>query len=451
MSTVTKPLLLDETGKAIVAALQSTDIVQQRTQEINQYVQEKLQEVQDSLPPDYNELLERLPQVDESSEQYYLLDINDIDKTLTCENMAADAKATGDALAIVKSDVGSLKDTIVEEYQNLLDSSTFEPNTSNTVISGYMEVEGGATYGFLMYGGYWELRTHDKDKNQLSSLTVTASSYASNQIQTFAENVAFIRVVVLTDNQSTPMCIKKGDVVPPYKPYVGATYSFVASDYAKPYDFSEYGLAYIQNNRLKANVWTNEQQTAVYSCVDARKDCHEMSCKAYWSSDTTNSTVAIIATKRHNKNVTDVLVKSLHPVFTRTGVKVDLLDNNAFTPAYAETYDAPLVSGVEYEFGWKITDAHTIVIKTATGEHAAMMPDHDLTEYIGQYCILEHYAGGGATQEGMPWFTEWKAYDALGSAILFDIYSRPDGVLQTTLNGLPYYQFSTHDGWRVTN
>ena len=114
MSTVTKPLLLNETGIQIVEALQSTDIVRKRVEEINKAAQETLQKLTDSLPPDYNELLERLPQIDEGSEQYYLLDINDIDKTLMHENMAADAKATGDRAILIENDVNALKNTIDE-------------------------------------------------------------------------------------------------------------------------------------------------------------------------------------------------------------------------------------------------------------------------------------------------------------------------------------------------
>lgn len=105
MSTVTKPLLLDETGKAIVAALQSTEIVQQRVQEIREEAWKIRQDVYDSLPENYDQLLKRLPQIDEGSEQYYLLDINDIDKTLTHENMVADAKTVGNRFMKVESDM----------------------------------------------------------------------------------------------------------------------------------------------------------------------------------------------------------------------------------------------------------------------------------------------------------------------------------------------------------
>ena len=359
------------------------------------------------------------------------------------------------AISELKEEVDGINAAIIKESDNLLDPSTFTTNTSNTVISEFIAVDGGSNYGFLIYPAYWELKTYDDTKTLLSTITVTASTYASNQIQLLDSSVAYIRLVVLTANRDYEMCIRKGNTVPTYVPYSGYKYSFINSDYVKKseinYDFSSYGLAYIQNNRLKANVWTNQAQTAVYSCIDAGSESHKMTCKAYWSNDDTNSTIAIISTKRHNKNVTDILVKSLHPVFTRTGAKVDFLDNDAFTNIYNETYDTPLTSGVEYEFGWEVTSADTIVIKTATGNHTVTMSGYNFTDYIGQYCILEHYNGNGASQSGMPWFTEWIAYDSGSNVIVFDLYEKPDSVLQTTLNGLPYYQFSNHTGWRVTN
>ena len=247
------------------------------------------------------------------------------------------------------------------------------------------------------------------------------------------------------------MCIKKGNIVPSYTPYVGDYYGFTNTKYGSKYDFSSYGLAYIEDNKLKANIWNNDPQTAVYSGVDSGSDCYKMTCKAYWSSDDDNSTAAIIATKLGNKKSTDILTKALHPVFTRTGVRVDFFDNSVKTSIYSEDYETPLVSGVEYTFGWEITSPNTIVITSATGSHTITMEGYDFREYIGKYCILEHYNGNGTNQKGMVSFTEWKAYDENDKVIVFDLYTKPDGVLSTTLNGLVYYQFSTHAGWRVTN
>lgn len=53
MSGITKPIMLDETGKAIVNALMQNDIVAQKTAEIASNAEEIKEEVIESLPPDY--------------------------------------------------------------------------------------------------------------------------------------------------------------------------------------------------------------------------------------------------------------------------------------------------------------------------------------------------------------------------------------------------------------
>lgn len=56
MAKVTKPIMTDETGQAIVAAIQSTDVAQVRIAEINQAAEAKKQEVLESIPDDYTDL-----------------------------------------------------------------------------------------------------------------------------------------------------------------------------------------------------------------------------------------------------------------------------------------------------------------------------------------------------------------------------------------------------------
>jgi hypothetical protein len=56
MSDITKPIMLDETGRAIVNALMQNDIVAQKTAEISAAADAKLEEVLASIPDDYTAL-----------------------------------------------------------------------------------------------------------------------------------------------------------------------------------------------------------------------------------------------------------------------------------------------------------------------------------------------------------------------------------------------------------
>jgi hypothetical protein len=57
MSDITKPIMLDETGRAIVNALMQNDIVTQKEAEISNYADAKLQTILDEIPPSYSEIL----------------------------------------------------------------------------------------------------------------------------------------------------------------------------------------------------------------------------------------------------------------------------------------------------------------------------------------------------------------------------------------------------------
>ena len=59
MSEITKPIMLDETGKEIVAAILSTDVAQKRIAEINTAAEAAKADVLASIPEDYTNLSER--------------------------------------------------------------------------------------------------------------------------------------------------------------------------------------------------------------------------------------------------------------------------------------------------------------------------------------------------------------------------------------------------------
>lgn len=65
MAEITKPIMLDETGKAIVNALMQNDIVTQKTAEISAAADIKLAEVLNSIPEDYTNLEGRVDKVEE--------------------------------------------------------------------------------------------------------------------------------------------------------------------------------------------------------------------------------------------------------------------------------------------------------------------------------------------------------------------------------------------------
>ena len=66
MSEVIKPIMLDETGKAIVAALLQNDIVAAKTAEISAAAEEIKNEVLASIPEDYTELTNEVDEIQET-------------------------------------------------------------------------------------------------------------------------------------------------------------------------------------------------------------------------------------------------------------------------------------------------------------------------------------------------------------------------------------------------
>lgn len=65
MSNVTKPIILDETGKEIVAAILSTDVAKERIAEINTAAEAAKHDVLASIPEDYTELAAEVGQLSE--------------------------------------------------------------------------------------------------------------------------------------------------------------------------------------------------------------------------------------------------------------------------------------------------------------------------------------------------------------------------------------------------
>lgn len=209
------------------------------------------------------------------------------------------------------------------------------------------------------------------------------------------------------------------------------------------YDFSDYGLAYIRNNRLVANF--NNGHTAVYSDVDVGSAPTKMSCKCFFTEEESWETAALIANVNGLGKVSNILQKSLHAVFHSGGVKVELLDNSSSTELYSETYPTPLKTDVEYTFGWEL-DGTDLIITTATGVHTVDVSGHTMSAYIGQYCTLEHYSTGTAK---LPQFTEFIV--ANGSGIMcYDNFRRPNGVIGIAPSGHIYHQYSIKAGWRIT-
>lgn len=96
MSQITKPLLLDETGKAIVAAIQSTDVAQARISEINEAAEAKRLSAVSSIESTGNAVLASIP------DDYETL-VDDVTKLEFDSASAIVETATGEIVSIDNS------------------------------------------------------------------------------------------------------------------------------------------------------------------------------------------------------------------------------------------------------------------------------------------------------------------------------------------------------------
>lgn len=213
MSSITKPLMLDETGKAIVEALTQQNMTQQRINEINTAADTVKQEIE-------NKKTDSVSAVESKATECVNAITQKGDETL---------KSIPEDYTNLSSDVGSLKDDLVkhnaEIYKrtnNLANPSEFadgyisaagtiSPNTSYAV-TGYIAVNSGDV---LQYTPSRAILGFDSSKSAVSS---TYDQTARKSTYTVPDGVAYVRIAMYVADTDKYM-VNKGDVLLSYVPY----------------------------------------------------------------------------------------------------------------------------------------------------------------------------------------------------------------------------------------
>lgn len=123
MSEITKPIMLDETGKEIVAAILSTDVAQKRIAEINTAAEAAKADVLASIPEDYTNLVEEVSQLSEEIDELRSKKMVSVEVEVNRIKTLTNTKSLACELTSITIPDGVESVTVTTSGKNLLDTS----------------------------------------------------------------------------------------------------------------------------------------------------------------------------------------------------------------------------------------------------------------------------------------------------------------------------------------
>lgn len=423
-----------------------------------------------------------------SAKEQAIKDIQSVsqpDTTLTVEGGLAEAKATGEAIGLLKEDLGYLENLKYRElYSNLF--YDFFGNVTNK--SGNMTEYGNAQHIFIQnaYSNGIKLESG----NYLVALKLTNISLKRqvNKEASFAlciidgwnkkyigdikyyngEKELFVYSVIEFTNDNdikvSPCLILNGGFEP------NSEYSFDIDTIAiiksnangllesilrygnqKIYpvfdmyvNLSNFKNAYIRNKKLVANDTSGESDvSAQYTVARMENTVNKIMLKGIFD---TNTTIAIITEPNGMTNVTDVTNMSIHVTFGANGCSVGYFDNKALTNIRNMSWNGDYI-GKEVTIGFEISE-NTITVYLPNG-NTLTETNEKLVSCGGKYALWEHYIGGLSKRLfHSAQFTKIYAKDIDGN-VLCDDFNREDGSIGNSPQGHIYGQFTNENqtGW----
>lgn len=219
--------------------------------------------------------------------------------------------------------------------------------------------------------------------------------------------------------------------------------------------------AYVKNGKLVAGqIESNGGRWATYLACEMPARVNYIGCKWYWEgAQAEKGTIALAAMPdTWNKKISGndgITGKSLHLTVTPTKLKVDFLGD-----AWGEYYYTNLINvalaldtsaSVEHALSLTISGETISVALDGTTYTGINTSDKSMTDVVGKYCFVEHYAGAFSPATiDMPAFTAFRVSDEANN-ILFDAFQRENGVPTMSPQGFKYISLSNDRRYSENN
>lgn len=210
-------------------------------------------------------------------------------------------------------------------------------------------------------------------------------------------------------------------------------------------DTSKYDQFFIKGCELTSNNDHLNANTSVakYVRTDMGADIKTVLCRAKFRKIDNNTSVTLIATKRHtNAHVQDIVQDSIHIGFGPTGASIQTMSGGTLTTL--QTYSYTISANTEYLFGWKLVgDTVTMYLPDGTTQ---TYTDATIAPHNGHYIIFETFSYQTAATNpptdnyDQPVITGFFC-NASDGFYLKDNFKRPDGGLTVSPTGHVYECF----------
>ena len=380
-----------------------------------------------------------------------------VDKSLSIEGAAADAKITGDSISANKNlifylESGAIVPNMTDFIENGHQLFNYKRATlhlyysasgivsTNNALSGYyikvkpsstIYVRGGNVYGasFTLEMKWIESYINQKDGTSFilpDNAEWLYISIATSEIQNI--------VISYTTDE---FWLREYSAIGKY--LEGAT----------PYKIYEY--TYIKKQRACCNQGTSSV-CAYYASVDCKTKVNIITCSWIWEKGTNSGTLALIINPNGIKKISDIVNLSLHLQIRNNYIALDVLGKR-FNKYYYQSIIHKDIDPMNLDNKTE----HTVSLIANTENNACsviidgaiysgnFIPDSNLSsinDVLGNYATFEHYSSFDRASAAMPQVTSFTVRKD-DDYIVYDNFKRQDGQLQNTPQGHPYYLLST--------
>lgn len=338
------------------------------------------------------------------------------------------------------------------------------PTASATLFySDLIPITPNANYCYSVKSGlgdYFAISLYDSNKKYISNQNIQVTDFTSDTsvIRKYIVrqyNAYYIRVSTATADYANNLMITQGNdyAFEPYYWYFNDDTREQLLNYLnnkQELNVSAYTLPFIQNGKLCCN-GSNGSITAYYAGVDCGSKINAVWANFVFEADgVNNGDAAIIINPNGVDKITNITDLSLHCQVMPTRLKVDILGNKYGSYYYQNLIDITFTTPLACDG----TTEHKVIISAEslnnnvyvtvngtqyTGSFTPTADIANISDVLGQYVTIEHFANTAGVSTKMPRYTFVQARDVNNNYVLRDYFDRQNGVIQNAPTGQPYH------------
>lgn len=227
----------------------------------------------------------------------------------------------------------------------------------------------------------------------------------------------------------------------------------------KENNVSGFRFPYIHDQRVVTNK-IKEERTASYITIDLGEKPTELSCKFIFDNNVINvsnksGTMALITNPNGDFTINNITSSSLHLDMTNNFVHLRVLGEKYGHYTYCDLVNTTLSNNIpmdgETEVSVKMTiNENNVMLNISFNDtnytfESTFVDNYGngfaLSDFVGQYCTLEHFVDGDMNNYNMPQFTEFKVKGST-KPVMYDDFKDKDGVLKVSPTGHIYHLFT---------